>query len=254
MRWENTTRTLLSALVLVLAAACENGDEEAPDGNPGGAGGDTLEVDPSSCLDLGWKKCLEANGCMAVLAWAGDDACAAALGEPHGEQTFVACRNPVECSLAMVWAEEVAEPGDRRYFSEWCEPPGWTLIDPPECTSTVAECEDPHYPGDWQVPGDDCWDPPEHFCSEGASFVEMKACAPDMSVCCHFNDTCVPCGWVACSYCYDHDIGSEIECEDGKEPLGSDDVPECANAPLSVPGDPACPVIDWDAPICPEGS
>jgi len=249
---EFAMRTLLAVLALALAVACEDTDEAAPDGASGDPGGDTGEVPLSSCLGLGWKMCLEADGCMVVLAWAGDDACAAALGDPRGTQTFAACRNQVECSTAEVWAEEVADPGDRRYFSEWCDPPGWELIDPPECPP--AECSDPHYPGDGQQPDDDCWDPPEHYCSEGASYVEMKACAPNMSVCCHFNDTCVPCGWVGCSYCYDHDIGLETECEDGMEPLGSDDVPECADAPLSVPGDPACPVIDWDAPICPEGS
>lgn len=252
MRRTHPARTLIAVLALVLAVACEDSDEDVPGGDTRGTGMDTGEVDLSSCLGLGWKKCLEADGCMVVLAWAGDDACAASFGEPNGPQTLVACRNQVECSPAEVWAEKVAAPHDRMYFSEWCEPPGWELTDPPECPP--AECEDPHYLGDEQQPGDDCWDPPEHYCAEGASFVETKACNPDMSVCCRYSNTCNPCGWVNCSYCNDHVARDEIACEEGMERLGVDDVPECADAPLSVPGDPACPAIAPDIPICTEGS
>jgi len=232
---------LLEFSLLALAAACAETNGGALGSDTGRTGGDAREAEITSCLGLDQEACLGTQGCMAVTAWAGDDACAASLGEPRGPQTFVACKDITDCSTAEVWARAVEDPDDLRFFSEWCEPPGWELLDP-------------RYPGDGQQPGDNCWAPPEHYCSEGASLPETKACAPDLSVCCRYSNTCVPCGWVFCSYCEVPGTGVEVECYDGMEPNGTDVAPECADAPLSVPGDPACPVIDWDAPICPQGS
>ncbi len=116
-------------------------------------------------------------------------------------------------------------------------------------------CQNIHYPGDERQPGDTCWDPPEFYCAEGQSTAIVKACAPDMSVCCMYGGNCIPCGWVSCSYCADFsaDSSSEVPCGQGVERNNEDDGPECAQAPLSVPGDPMCPVIEWSAPICRDG-
>lgn len=114
----------------------------------------------------------------------------------------------------------------------------------------AAGCKNVRYPNDWRVPEDFCWDPPAHYCSMGASEVVTKACAPDMSVCCMYPNSCIPCGWVTCSYCADESAGVEVACEEGMERSTGDEVPECEDAPVSVPDAPMCPVIDWDQPIC----
>jgi len=116
-----------------------------------------------------------------------------------------------------------------------------------------GECQNIHYPGDEQQPGDTCWDPPELYCADGQSEAVVKACAPDMSVCCIYGGSCIPCGWVTCSYCGDGLSEPETACGEGEQHQGSDDVPECADAPLSLLGDSNCPVIDWDQPICRDG-
>ena len=116
-----------------------------------------------------------------------------------------------------------------------------------------GECQNIHYPGDEQLPGDTCWAPPAHYCADGQSLAVVKGCAPDMSVCCIYGGSCIPCGWVSCSYCGDGLSEPETACGEGEQHQGSDEVPECAEAPLSVPDDPDCPVIDWDQPICRDG-
>jgi len=116
-----------------------------------------------------------------------------------------------------------------------------------------GECQNIHYPGDEQQPGDTCWDPPELYCADGQSEAVVKACAPDMSVCCIYGGSCIPCGWVTCSYCGDGLSEPETACGEGEQHQGSDDVPECVDAPLSLADDPNCPVIDWDQPICRDG-
>ncbi len=117
-----------------------------------------------------------------------------------------------------------------------------------------GECQNIHYPGDEQQPGDTCWDPPEYYCADGQSEAVVKACAPDMSVCCIYSGSCVPCSWVSCSYCGDGLSKPETACDEGEQRQGSDDVPECADAPLSLLNDPDCPVIDWGQPICRDGA
>jgi hypothetical protein len=115
------------------------------------------------------------------------------------------------------------------------------------------ECLNIHYPGDWEQPGDTCWDPPEHYCADGQSEAVVKACAPDMSVCCIFGGSCIPCGWVSCSYCGDGLSEPETACGEGEQHQGGDELPECVDAPLSLLDDPNCPVIDWGEPICRDG-
>jgi hypothetical protein len=107
-------------------------------------------------------------------------------------------------------------------------------------------------PGDEQNPGDDCWDPPANYCADGASQAEAKACAPDFSTCCKFANYCIPCGWVKCSYCEDDSSREERVCTPDDERSGNDEVPECAEAPVSIAGNPACPVIEWSEPVCVE--
>lgn len=59
-------------------------------------------------------------------------------------------------------------------------------------------CKDLRHPGDGLQPGDDCWDPPLHYCSEGLGAGGQVACAPDGSLCCLLHAYCYPCGWESC--------------------------------------------------------
>lgn len=63
--------------------------------------------------------------------------------------------------------------------------------------SALTTCSDERKLGDGLNPGDWCWDPPQHYCSEGAGGSNTY-CAPDMSLCCSLFAYCPPCGWIEC--------------------------------------------------------
>ncbi|GMV44602.1 MAG: hypothetical protein AMXMBFR64_63180 [Myxococcales bacterium] len=63
--------------------------------------------------------------------------------------------------------------------------------------SLLTACTDERKLGDGLNPGDGCWDPPQHYCSEGAGGSNTY-CAPDMSLCCSLFAYCPPCGWIEC--------------------------------------------------------
>lgn len=83
-----------------------------------------------------------------------------------------------------------------------------------DASSADATCETPLQYGDLRNPDDDCWDPPESYCSAGAGGAETTACSPDGGECCRRPDTCVPCGWVVCGEepdgCPDEDTIAEL--------------------------------------------
>jgi len=43
-----------------------------------------------------------------------------------------------------------------------------------------------------------CWQPPLNYCAGGAKQVITKACDPNDGLCCSFQNSCIPCGWVDC--------------------------------------------------------
>lgn len=61
-------------------------------------------------------------------------------------------------------------------------------------------CEDPHQFGDYKVAQDTCWDPPMHYCSQGAGGGTVKACSKDGTFCCKYPTTCIPCNMIACVF------------------------------------------------------
>src|SRR5437867_155594 len=86
--------------------------------------------------------------------------------------------------------------------------------------------------GDNRVPGDECWDPPSHYCSAGAGGLITMGCRPDYSVCCMFDSTCLPCGWQPCK-CHQSDPPKpEATC--------SPDAPAGCNHALTDLTDPQC--------------
>ncbi|GMV44259.1 MAG: hypothetical protein AMXMBFR64_59750 [Myxococcales bacterium] len=64
-------------------------------------------------------------------------------------------------------------------------------------TTSGTVCSDEREMGDGKNPGDWCWAPPLHYCSEGAGG-SITYCAPDMTLCCSLFADCPPCGWVEC--------------------------------------------------------
>ncbi|MBM4353201.1 MAG: hypothetical protein FJ109_05290 [Deltaproteobacteria bacterium] len=113
----------------------------------------------------------------------------------------------------------------------------------PDCCSNVG------YFSDWKVPGDTCWDPPKNYCSEGASTMVTVACTQDLSLCCVYADSCVPCGWTTdCEFC-PVEGGDEWEYHYCGPPGGA-----CAAAPVPLPAfsSPECPPphSNQDEPIC----
>ncbi len=113
----------------------------------------------------------------------------------------------------------------------------------PDCCSNVG------YFSDWKVPGDTCWDPPKHYCSEGASEAFTVACTENLSLCCVYADSCVPCGWTTdCDFC-PMEGGDEWEYQYCGPPGGV-----CAAAPVPLPAfsSPECPPphSNQDEPIC----
>ena len=75
------------------------------------------------------------------------------------------------------------------------------------CASGSGDCLRPHHGSDWESSsnpegrcGRNCWDPPANYCGGTQTAMTMRMCRTDMSVCCLFNNSCVPCsGWVNCN-------------------------------------------------------
>ncbi|GMV43961.1 MAG: hypothetical protein AMXMBFR64_56770 [Myxococcales bacterium] len=82
--------------------------------------------------------------------------------------------------------------------------------------------------GDYKVFGDECWDPPEHYCSQGCGGAGTKYCLPDFSVCCESFCTCIQCGW--------------LDCGSG---FGDERPPGCVSTPITN-DDPACNLPNFD--------
>ena len=105
---------------------------------------------------------------------------------------------------------------------------------------------------------DFCWDPPEHYCSGGASTALKVVCAPDYSVCCLYPNYCTPCGWPECPHCNAPDGEGRrvlVHCaseEAEREIEWRSFPPECRTAPVPVyaKDDDRCPNIIYDEPIC----
>jgi hypothetical protein len=111
-----------------------------------------------------------------------------------------------------------------------------------------AGCKNVGYPFDGVNGEDSCFDPPEHYCSGGGGWMFTNFCSPDFSTCCLYPTTCGPCGWTVCSYCVDDD-GDVVACP-GDHHLGSDESPDCQDAPPALLDEPACPVIDSTVAVC----
>lgn len=60
-------------------------------------------------------------------------------------------------------------------------------------------CQDLRHPNDYKQASDRCWDPPEHYCSQGGSTWVVRGCNSDFSLCCTFATSCIPCGWHDCN-------------------------------------------------------
>lgn len=85
-----------------------------------------------------------------------------------------------------------------------------------------ASCEEMRQFGDYKQASDVCWDPPGHYCSQGAGGAETLACSPDVDKCCHMPSTCIPCGWTVCTYVcklYEEEIcvASDPSCPESSE-------------------------------------
>lgn len=73
---------------------------------------------------------------------------------------------------------------------------------------SASGCADRRQFGDYKQPGDSCWAPPQHYCSQGAGQEITVGCAADGTACCTYGNTCLPCGFIDCSGCLnaiDHD-------------------------------------------------
>lgn len=62
-----------------------------------------------------------------------------------------------------------------------------------------AGCKDLRHPGDGKEDGDECWDPPLHYCSEGFGAASSVYCSSELALCCLFPAGCPSCGWEACT-------------------------------------------------------
>jgi len=63
-------------------------------------------------------------------------------------------------------------------------------------------CQNTGTVGDRTIPGDTCWDPPAHRCSDvDTSAPAVWACPPPGSTgdCCRYDRGCLPCGWSNCA-------------------------------------------------------
>ena len=74
-----------------------------------------------------------------------------------------------------------------------------TISDTSDSNESDVSCEDPRKFGDGKLAQDRCWDPPLHYCSQGASTIVTYGCNEDNTLCCQFGMDCLPCGWHACS-------------------------------------------------------
>lgn len=93
-----------------------------------------------------------------------------------------------------------------------------------------AGCERTGQFGDGVRGQDRCWQPPENYCSGGATQLVTKACSPDESYCCQFGDGCFPCGWRDCT------VVGGVGC--GGVPMGTEE--QCGASDVRPTHDPIC--------------
>jgi hypothetical protein len=228
---------------------------------PGWKSGDGADLicDAQPCVGLSLADCESTYHCFPVHGALMQDDCTEFISEYAGCWTGEKLEGgevvAFTCATVGTWAHPADEPEQWYSFPNSCVPDGWVISELSPCEDInggTTNCIKYAYPGDEQSPGDDCWDPPANYCADGASEAEVKACSPDFATCCKFGNYCIPCGWVKCSYCEDDTSREEKACTQDEQRLGSDEVPECADAPISVAGDPACPDIEWSEPVCVE--
>ena len=207
------------------------------------------------------KVCSEDGQCVCAYLECGDTCCGDkesclapdGEGEPSGPQC-VACEQQCTvgekgCTGTGTRWECIQGPGGCPVLTEWECAPDTSCVDG-ECVACGDDCcTNVGYFSDWKNPDDTCWDPPQNYCSDGASGAETVACTNDLSLCCVYGDTCVPCGWTTdCEFC-PVEGGEEGE----YQYCGSPDM-ACSNAPAPVWAyeSPECPPphADQDTPIC----
>ena len=262
---------LLAVFSSLALGACGSDSKAAPKDT---TEADLMDLAADPCRDLSLAECEAAkNVCEPLLAYTAEVACADPdPGATGAQPVFVGCRTlgteETFCTMVATWGCTVEAPVTCYLFSEWCswqtfvEGDQEAICNPPQPDPDVqgdladlegadSGCQNFGLPGDETHPEDECWNPPANFCSAGANQAVTVACTTDLSLCCVFPNSCVPCGWsTACEFC-----SVEGGSEDDFEYCGALDAPQCDGVPKpisamagSAPSQ--CPKIVWNVPIC----